>query len=64
MNDIIAAWLLEDDLPFTTVGLPGFGNLLKFFECPFATPSDTTIRNQLNTMFDKMSVTVMREILV
>lgn len=38
-----AAWLLEDDLPFTTGETPGIRQIFKYLEVIYQLPSDTTV---------------------
>jgi hypothetical protein len=56
---VVAAWIIEDDLPFTTGETPGIRR-------PFATryilPSDTTVRNTLAAMYIDMYNLVMSEL--
>ncbi|KAF8142376.1 hypothetical protein K438DRAFT_1450176, partial [Mycena galopus ATCC 62051] len=51
---IFSAWLLEDDLPFTTGETPGIQRLFKYLKCKFLLPSDTTVRNTLARIFMEM----------
>jgi hypothetical protein len=48
---IFSAWLLEDDLPFTTGETPGIQRLFQYLKCKFCLPSDTTVRNTLARTF-------------
>ena len=41
--DLIAEWLIMDDLAFTVPESPHFHAILKFLNCPYAPPSDTTV---------------------
>jgi hypothetical protein len=51
---VVAAWILEEDLPFTTGETGGIRRLLKYMQCKFLLPSDTTVRNQLAKMYSEM----------
>ncbi|KAF7360903.1 Eukaryotic translation initiation factor 3 [Mycena sanguinolenta] len=51
---IFSAWLLENDLPFTTGETPGIQRLFKYLKCKFLLPSDTTVRNTLAPIFSEM----------
>jgi hypothetical protein len=46
-----AAWILEDDLPFTTGETPGIKQLFHYLKVTYALPSDTTVRNQLARIY-------------
>jgi hypothetical protein len=51
---IFAAWIIEDDLPFTTGETPGIQRLFAFLRARFLLPSDTTVRNTLVQIFSEM----------
>ncbi|KAJ7898191.1 hypothetical protein B0H14DRAFT_240027, partial [Mycena olivaceomarginata] len=51
---IFAAWIIEDDLAFTTGETPGIERLFAFMRARFLLPSDTTVRNTLASMFGEM----------
>ncbi|KAJ6453398.1 hypothetical protein C8R45DRAFT_945232 [Mycena sanguinolenta] len=42
---VFAAWILEDNLPFTTSETGGIQRLFKYMQSKFLLPSDTTVRN-------------------
>ncbi|RDB30886.1 hypothetical protein Hypma_005713 [Hypsizygus marmoreus] len=44
---VFAAWILEDDLPFTAGETSGIHQLFKYMQSHFQLPSDTTVRNTL-----------------
>ncbi|KAJ7809818.1 hypothetical protein B0H13DRAFT_1550389, partial [Mycena leptocephala] len=48
---VVAAWIIEDDLPFTTGETPGIKRLFAFLQTHYILPSDTTVRNTLATMY-------------
>ncbi|KAJ6612081.1 hypothetical protein B0H10DRAFT_1711809, partial [Mycena sp. CBHHK59/15] len=49
-----AAWIIEDDLPFTTGETPGIRRLFAFLQTRYILPSDTTVRNTLAAMYIDM----------
>ncbi|KAF7346859.1 Dimer-Tnp-hAT domain-containing protein [Mycena sanguinolenta] len=51
---IFAAWIVEDDLAFTTGETVAIARLFKFLNSRYMLPSDTTVRNTLATMFADM----------
>jgi hypothetical protein len=51
---IFAAWIIEDDLAFTTGETPGIERLFAFLRARFLLPSDRTVRNTLTSMFGEM----------
>ena len=61
---IFAAWILEDDLPFTTGETPGIGRLFKFMGCKYTLPSDTTVRHTLDNIFTILHCAVVKELSV
>ena len=61
---MFAAWILEDDLPFTTGETPGIERLFKFVGCKYALPSDTTVRNTLARIFTTLHCVVVKELSV
>ncbi|KAF8181016.1 hypothetical protein K438DRAFT_1768188 [Mycena galopus ATCC 62051] len=58
-NKVFAAWIIEDDHPFTTGQTDGIHRLFQYMESRFLLPSDTTVRNALTRiytdMFDNLS---------
>ncbi|KAJ7691056.1 hypothetical protein B0H14DRAFT_2251304, partial [Mycena olivaceomarginata] len=46
-NRVFAAWIIEDDLAFTTGESPGIQRLFDYIGSRFGLPSDTTVRNTL-----------------
>lgn len=63
-NRMCAAWILEDDLPFTTAESDGFNRLLKYCGIKFTLPSDTTVRSNVRDVFKELHGIVVREISV
>jgi len=59
-----AAWLIEEDLPFTTGEAPGIHWLFKYLEITYQLPSDTTVRNVLAKIYIELHGQVVRELLV
>ncbi|KAF8144648.1 hypothetical protein K438DRAFT_1858102, partial [Mycena galopus ATCC 62051] len=51
---IFSAWIIEDDLAFTTGETEGINRLFQFLRTRFLLPSDTTVRNTLATMYADM----------
>jgi hypothetical protein len=51
---VFAAWILEDDLPFTTGETGGIRRLFKHIQSKFVLPGDTTVRNTLARIFVEM----------
>ncbi|KAJ6483392.1 hypothetical protein C8R45DRAFT_768426, partial [Mycena sanguinolenta] len=51
---VFAAWIIEDDLAFTTGETVAIARLFKFLNSRYMLPSDTTVRNTLATMFADM----------
>ncbi|KAJ7879782.1 hypothetical protein B0H14DRAFT_3434881 [Mycena olivaceomarginata] len=51
---VIAAWILEDDLPFTTGETGGIRRLFKYIQSNFVLPSNATVRNTLARIFVEM----------
>ena len=62
--NIFAAWLLEEDLPFTTGESPGIKRLFQYLQVKYQLPSDTTVRNQLAHIFSTLHETVVEELSV
>ena len=46
-----AAWLIEEDLPFTTGEVPGIHRLFNYLDVTYQLPSDTTVRNVLAKIY-------------
>lgn len=59
---VFAAWILEDDLPFTTGETSGIKRLFKYMQSRFSLPSDTTVRNELARIFSHLHGTVKNEL--
>jgi hypothetical protein len=59
-----AAWLIEEDLPFTTGEAPGLHRLFKYLEITYQLPSDTTVRNVLARIYAELHGEVVRELSV
>ncbi|KAF5378354.1 hypothetical protein D9615_002986 [Tricholomella constricta] len=53
-HKVFAAWILEDDLPFTTGETPGIHRLFLYMESRFLLPTDTTVRNTLAKLFAEL----------
>jgi len=61
---VFAAWLLEEDLPFTMGEAPGLKRLFHYLDIKYQLPSDTTVRNQLAHIFASLHSTVVEELSV
>jgi hypothetical protein len=59
-----AAWLIEEDLLFTTGEAPGLLRLFKYLNVTYQLPSDTTVRNVLTKIYAKLHGEVVRELSV
>jgi hypothetical protein len=58
------AWLIEEDLPFTTGEVPGLHRLFKYLEVTYQLPSDTTVRNVLARIYAELHGEVVQELSV
>lgn len=61
---VFAAWVLEDDLPFTTGETGGIHRLFSYMQSKFMLPSDTTVRSTLARIFIEMFEVVQAELKV
>ncbi|KAF8257526.1 hypothetical protein EI94DRAFT_1670658, partial [Lactarius quietus] len=61
-TQLFAAWLIKQDLPFTTGESGSIKRLFKYIQCRFSLPSDTTVRNALEQVFIDLHGTIVREI--
>ncbi|KAK1217163.1 hypothetical protein PQX77_020171, partial [Marasmius sp. AFHP31] len=59
---LFAAWILDDDLPWTTGESPSLAVLFKYLKVKYQLPSDTTVRNQLAVIFAELHGKVVREL--
>jgi hypothetical protein len=59
-----AAWILEDDLPFTTGETPGIRRLFQYLQVTYSLPSDTAVRNQLAKIYVHLHGEVVKELAV
>ncbi|KAF8212594.1 hypothetical protein K438DRAFT_2167282, partial [Mycena galopus ATCC 62051] len=59
-----AAWIIEDDLAFTTGETPGIRRVFDYIGSRFGLPSDTTVRNTLAKLFCEMFETLKSELAV
>ncbi|RXW12861.1 hypothetical protein EST38_g12992, partial [Candolleomyces aberdarensis] len=59
---IFAAWILDDDLPWTTGESPMLANLFKYLKVSFVLPSDTAVRNELCKIFAELHKKVVEEL--
>lgn len=61
---VFAAWIIEDDLPFSTGETVGINRLFQFMQSRYQLPSDTTVRNTLAKMYTEMYDTLKSELAV
>ena len=61
---LFAAWLLDDDLPWTTGETPSIHRLFRYLKVRFSLPSDTTVRNYVARLFVEMHEKVVKELTV
>ena len=61
---VFAAWVTEDDLPFTTGESPGLQHVFEYLKIRFTLPSNTTVRNQITRIFVEMRDRVKAEMKV
>jgi hypothetical protein len=59
-----SAWLIKEDLPFTTGEAPGIHRLFKYLDITYQLPSDTTVRNVLAKIYIELHGEVVRELSV
>jgi hypothetical protein len=63
-NRVFAAWIIEDDLAFTTGESSGIQRLFDYMGSRFGLPSDTTVRNTLAKLYCEMFETIKSELAV
>lgn len=61
---LFGAWILDEDLPFTTGEAPSLDRLFRYMKVNFVLPSDTTVRNVLAEIFAELHGKVVRELAV
>lgn len=61
---IFAAWILQEDLPYTTGKAPALKQLFEYLQIRFMLPSHTTVRNTLAEIFISLYGTVVEELAV
>ncbi len=61
---VFAAWIIEEDLEFTTGESMGINRLFKYMESTFKLPSDTTVRNTLARIYTGMLEQVKSDLVV
>ncbi|KZT08290.1 uncharacterized protein LAESUDRAFT_649153 [Laetiporus sulphureus 93-53] len=59
---VFAAWLLEENLPFTTGEAPGLHRLFHYLGIKFILPTDTTVRNTLARIFADLHAALVKEL--
>lgn len=59
-----AAWLIEEDLPWTTGEAPSLKRLFKYTGSKFELPSDTTVRDTVRKIFAELHDNVVTELAV
>lgn len=63
-NRHIAAWILEQNLPFTAAEATGFKRLMEYARVKFQLPSDTTVRQTLDVIHNELATAVKAELKV
>ncbi|KAL1939855.1 hypothetical protein VTO73DRAFT_9555 [Trametes versicolor] len=58
---LFAAWILDDNMPFTSGESPSLARLFKYLKINFILPSDTTVRNVLAQIFAELHGKVVHE---
>ena len=61
---LFAAWLLDDDLPWTTGETTSIKRLFRYLKVRFSLPTDTTVRNYVARLFTEMHEKVVLELTV
>ncbi|THU83759.1 hypothetical protein K435DRAFT_615533, partial [Dendrothele bispora CBS 962.96] len=61
---VFTAWILEDDLPFTTGESTGLQRVFDYLKIQFKLPSDTTVRNVLDNIMETLRRNVIKELTV
>ncbi|KAJ6625138.1 hypothetical protein B0H10DRAFT_2212148 [Mycena sp. CBHHK59/15] len=59
---IFSAWIIEDDLLFSTGETVGINRLFRFMHSRYELPSDTTVHNTLAKMYTEMYDTLISEL--
>ncbi|KAJ6624233.1 hypothetical protein B0H10DRAFT_1712402, partial [Mycena sp. CBHHK59/15] len=57
-NKVFAAWIIEDDHPFTTGETGGINHLFKYMQSRFQLLMDTTVCNTLANIYAEMFETL------
>ncbi|KAF5332340.1 hypothetical protein D9758_017443 [Tetrapyrgos nigripes] len=60
--EVFSAWILEDDLAFTTGESSACKRVFDYLKIKFRLPSDTTVRKTLDSIVESLHSTVVREI--
>ena len=58
------AWLIEEDLPFTTDESHSIQRLFRYLDVTFQLPSDTTVQNALAKIYIELHGQVVRKLSV
>jgi hypothetical protein len=61
---IFVAWILEENLPWTTGEAPMLAALFRYIEAKYKLPSDTTVRNELKALYTELFNKLVLEISV
>jgi hypothetical protein len=61
---IFVAWILDDDLPWTTAESSMLANLFRYLKIHFMLPSDTAVRNELAKIFGELHMKIIKELKV
>ncbi|TFY51128.1 hypothetical protein EVJ58_g10725 [Rhodofomes roseus] len=59
---VFAAWIIEDDLPWTTGESPGLARVFRYMQSKFLLPTDTTVRNAVASIFAQLHTAVVKEL--
>jgi hypothetical protein len=63
-NRHFAAWLVEDNLPWTTGESPGLRRVFWYIKCKLELPSDTTVRQHVTLLYVELLRSVVNELTV
>ena len=61
---LFTAWILEEDMPWTTGEAPRLRDLFNYLKIQFVLPSDTTVCNTLARIFADLHAAVVKELAV
>jgi len=58
------AWIIDDNLPWTTGETPGIVRFFQFLKVRWTLPSDTTVRNMVAKIFTELRANLVKELTV